>query len=109
MKVFKLIKLLSKFVFGVIKLMMKMVLVFTALALIFGIKASLVMTLILSMFIALVFINNLIAVMTEGYLCHKKYKKIKLYDFMKDDPWVPGMPAVTTKAYIQGFFYRSKS
>jgi len=105
MKALKLIKLFSRLVVAVVKLMMKLLVVFIALSLIFGIQASLVMTLILTVLIALIFINNLFSVMTEGRLCHKKYKKIKPYASMADDYWVPGEPAVTPKAYEQGFFH----
>lgn len=105
MKALKLIKLFFRFIVAVIKLMMKLLVVFIVLALILGINASLVMTLILTVLIAVIFINNLFAVMSEGHPCHKRYKKIKPYDSMGDDHWVPGEAAVTPKAFEQGFFH----
>ncbi len=108
MNALKLIKLFFRLVIGVAKLLMKLMVVFTALALIFGIQASLVMTLILAVFIFLIFINNLFSVLTEGKSCHKKYEKTEPYDFLSDDYWIPGAPAVTQKAFIQGFFDRPK-
>lgn len=105
MKALKLIKLFFRLVVAVVKLMMKLLVVLTVLALIFGIKASLVMTLILTVLISLMFINNLFSVMAEGQPRYNTRKKVKLNDGMDDDHWVPGMPAVTPKAYMQGFFH----
>ena len=105
MKALKLVKLFFRLVVAVAKLMIKLLAVFTVLALTFGIKASLVMTLILSVLIFLIFINNLFSVMTEGQPRYSIRKKVKLNDGAGDDHWVPGEPAVTLKAYEQGFFY----
>jgi len=84
---------------------MKMIVVFTVLAVVFGIHASLYMTFILMILIALIFVKNLFEIIFEGPPCRVKDKNFKPYDFYEHDYWVPGMPAVTPKAYEQGFFF----
>jgi len=108
MKILKWIRLILRLVKAVIKLTMKMIVVFTVLAMVFGIHASLYMTFILMILIALIFVRNLFEVIFEGQPCRgkdKNFKRVKPYDFYEDDYWVPGMPAVTPKAYEQGFFH----
>jgi len=110
MIILKWIRLISRLVLGMIKLTMKMMVVFTVLAMIFGIHASLHMTFILMILIALIFVRNLFEVIFEGQPCRgkgKDLKPVKPYDFYEQDHWVPGMPAVSLKAYEQGFFYDS--
>ena len=101
----KIIKLISRLIYGVFKLMLKLLGVCMVLSLIVGIKASIVITLILMTLIVLVFINNLFSVLSEGVNHQPRNRIKKSYDHIEDDPWVPGMPAITTKSHISGFFY----
>lgn len=98
------LKLIFRFISGTFKLLLKLIGVFIVLSLIVGVKASFVITLILMSIIMLVFINNLFGVLSEGVNYPTRNKINKGYDYMEDDLWVLGMPAVTLKAYIQGFY-----
>jgi hypothetical protein len=104
----KMIKLFFRFVISVTKSVLKLILVFIVIALIFGVQASLVITFLLTVILGLIFINNLFAVLTEGRPCHQKHNKVKQYDPIDGDPWTPGSPAVTQKAFINGFFNEPK-
>lgn len=104
----KLIQLLFRFVISGVELIIKLLIVFFILAFIFGVQASLVMTLILAVLISLIFINSLFSVLTEGNVCHKKVEGNKPHDFYADDYWTPGAPPVTQKAFVRGFFYTPK-
>ena len=103
MKVFYLLKLFIRFIKNVFKFMMKMMLIFTILALIFGIQVSMVMMLILMLVMSLLFVNKRFSISSESHLAPEIHKEIEPYDFLKDDYWTPGQLAITTKSFIHGF------
>ncbi|MDH5570909.1 MAG: hypothetical protein OEY89_04025 [Gammaproteobacteria bacterium] len=105
MKILKWGRLLLRLLRGVIKFALKVFALFLILAMIFGVKVSFGITLIFIAMTGLVFINNLFIVLTEDVPIKQKRKKFKPYDVHENDHWVPGMPAISLKAYERGFFY----
>ena len=104
----KLLLALPRLAMAVFKLALKLMLVFTVLGFIFGIKAGMVIMAVVTVFLLLIFIYNLFSVLTEDaqYTKSSNSKSFddnaKLYD--DHDYWTPGQPNVTQKAFTRGFF-----
>ncbi len=97
----KLLLALPRLAMAVFKLALKLMLAFTVLGFIFGIKAGMVIMAVVTVFLLLIFIYNLFSVLTEDAQ-YTKSSNIKSYD--DHDYWTPGQPAVTQKAFKRGFF-----
>ena len=97
----KLLLALPRLAMAVFKLVLKLVLAFTVLAFVFGAKIAMVVMVLVTILLLITFINNLFSVLTEGAQ-YNKSTKTKLYK--DDDYWTPGEPAITQKAFTQGFY-----
>ncbi|MFK5893934.1 MAG: hypothetical protein QM504_12000 [Pseudomonadota bacterium] len=97
----KLLLALPRLAVAIFKLALKFLSVLAVLGFIFGTKVALGIMVVLTFFWLLTFINNLFSVLTED-IQYTKSSNVKSFD--DDDYWTPGQPAVSQKAYEQGFF-----
>lgn len=104
MELFKLIKVSSRLISGVIRFALKVMILFIILTLLLGAKASLYMTFIFIVLALIRLINKVLVVPVEECHCKKKDEVSRPYYYPEDDRWVPGEPPISQKAHIQGFF-----
>lgn len=102
----KIIKLFVRLMVGILKALLKLIAIFVVLAFVFGVKVSFYITAFIVLVISMLFISNLLNVFLEQNGSSEiTDNRDEFYDPDEYDHWVLGMPAVTQKAYKQGFFH----